>query len=167
MANKNTLVDPIIVANLNQSPQLTKSPQMQNGNIQKINDDNRPSPEHKIYHFHNCRIMNSFNTRTITMENSGNKVPQVTICSSFFLFSHLCPHVMSYYQFTRLVAMKRVSEDTTVHLPLLPPPPTVPDTSLHTNDYESDLWVRPMSLTYVSDLRGWPTCPTYVSGLRG
>ena len=108
MANKNTLVDPIIVANLNQSPQFTKSPQMQNGNIQKINDDNRPSPEHKIYHFHNCRIMNSFNTRTITMENSGNKVPQVTICSSFFLFSHLCPHVMSYYQFTRIVAMKRV-----------------------------------------------------------
>ena len=101
MANKNTLVDPIIVANLNQSPQLTKSPQMQNGNIQKINDDNRPSPEHKIYHFHNCRIMNSFNTRTITMENSGNKVPQVTICSSFFLlfsFMSSCNVVLSVHK---------------------------------------------------------------------
>ena len=47
-----------------------------------------------------------------------------------------------------------LSEDTTVHLPLLPSPPTVPDTSLHTNDYESDLRVRPTWLTYVSDLRG-------------
>ena len=84
MANKNTLLDPIFVANLNQSPQLDKSLQMQSGDIQEINDDNRPSPEHKIYHFHNCRIMDSFNTRTITMENSGNKVPQVTICPSFF-----------------------------------------------------------------------------------
>ena len=27
-----------------------------------------------------------------------------------------------------------LSEDTTAHLPLLPPPPTVPDTSLHTDD---------------------------------
>ena len=27
-----------------------------------------------------------------------------------------------------------LSEDTTVHLPSLLPPPTVPDTSLHTND---------------------------------
>ena len=27
-----------------------------------------------------------------------------------------------------------LSEDTTIHLPLLLPPPTVPDTSLHTND---------------------------------
>ena len=29
--------------------------------------------------------MDSFNTRTITMENCGNKIPQVTICSSFSL----------------------------------------------------------------------------------
>ena len=50
-----------------------------------------------------------------------------------------------------------LSEDTTVHLPLLPPPPTVPDTSLHTND---------CSLTYKSDLRVRPTCPTYVSNLH-
>ena len=32
------------------------------------------------------------------------------------------------------VEVAEVSEDTTVHLPLLPPPPTVPDTSLHTDD---------------------------------
>ena len=85
MANRNHLVDPTIVAD--QSLQFDKSPQMQYGNIQEIVDDNRPSLEHKIYHFHNYRIMDSFNTRTITMENCGNKVPQVTICSSFIIFS--------------------------------------------------------------------------------
>ena len=108
MANRNTLpVDPIIVAD--QSRQLDKSPQMQYGNIQEIVDDNRPSLEHKIYHFHNCRIADSFNTCTIRMENCGNKVPQVTqaICSSFFVFSLFCPHVMSYHQITGLVAMRR------------------------------------------------------------
>ena len=75
MPNRNALADPVA----NHSPQLDKS-QMQNSNIQEIDNDNRPSPEHKIYHFHNCRIMDSFNTRTITMENCGNEVPQVTIC---------------------------------------------------------------------------------------
>ena len=84
MANRNTLVDPIIVAN--KSSQSDKSPQMQNGNIQEIDNDNRPSHEYKIYHFHNCRIVDSLNTRTITMENRGNNVPQVTICSSLFFF---------------------------------------------------------------------------------
>ena len=73
----------------NQSPQLDKSQmQLESGSIQEIDDDNRPaSQEHKVYHFHNCRIvyLDSFNTRTLTMENCGNKVPQVTICSSFFL----------------------------------------------------------------------------------
>ena len=83
MANRDTLVDPIIVAD--QSSQLDKSPQMQNGNTQEIVDDNCPSIEHKIYHFHNCRIADSFNTRTITMENCGNKVPQATVCPSIFL----------------------------------------------------------------------------------
>ena len=101
MSIRNTLV----VAN--QSPQLDKS-QMQNSGIQEIVDDNRSSlVEHKIYHFHNCRIADSFNTRTMTMENCGNKVPQVTICSSFFIFSHFCPHVIFYYQITGLVVMSR------------------------------------------------------------
>ena len=63
-----------------------------------------------------------------------------------------------------------LSEDTTVHLPLLLPPPTVPDTSLHTNDhsptYVSDLRVQPMCPTYVSDLRVRPTWLAYVSTLR-
>ena len=63
-----------------------------------------------------------------------------------------------------------LSEDTTVHLPLLPPPPTVPDTSLHTNDrsltYKSDLHVQPTCPTYVSDLRVRPTWLAYVSTLR-
>ena len=69
-----------------------------------------------------------------------------------------------------------LSEDTTIWLPLLLsflPPPTVPDTSLHTNDrtpascYRPDLCVRSTWLTYVADLRGWPMCPTYVSNLHG
>ena len=74
---------------IDQTPQLEISPQMQNGNIQEIDDDNCPSQEHKIYHFHNCRIvyLDSFNTRTVTMESCGNQVPQVTICSSFFFIS--------------------------------------------------------------------------------
>ena len=44
------------------------------------------------------------------------------------------------YSVTRRAVLKSqplddsLSEDTTVHLPLLPPPPTVPDTSLHTDD---------------------------------
>ena len=46
--------------------------------------------------------------------------------------------------FSSILWSQDLSEDTTVHLPLLPPPPTVPDTSLHTNDH---------SPTYVSDLR--------------
>jgi hypothetical protein len=59
---------------------------MQNDNIQEIDasDDNRPSQGHKLYHFHNCIIVDSFNIPTITMENCGNKVPQVTIRSSLF-----------------------------------------------------------------------------------
>ena len=61
----------------------------------------------------------------------------------------------------------KLSEDTTVHLPLLPPPPTVPDTSLHTNDWTSANCQRPdRSPTYVSDLRVQPTCQAYVSILR-
>ena len=79
-------VHPITVTN--QSTQLDKSLQMQNSNIQDIDDDNRPSSEHKIYHFHNCRMMDSFNTRTITMEKCGNKNPQVANCSSY-LFSRI------------------------------------------------------------------------------
>ena len=38
---------------------------------------------------------------------------------------------------TEIFGTTNLSEDTTVHLPLLlsfPPPPTVPDTSPHTND---------------------------------
>ena len=81
-------MDSIILAN--QFPQLDKFPQMQDGNIQEIDDGNSSRSGHKTYHFHNCRIMDSFNTRTITMENCGNKVPQVTMCSSFScLFSFL------------------------------------------------------------------------------
>ena len=53
-------------------------------NPQEINEENCQA--HKIYNFQNCGTVNlnvdSFNTRTITMENCGNKV---TICSSFFL----------------------------------------------------------------------------------
>ena len=56
-----------------------------------------------------------------------------------------------------------MSEDTTVHLPLLPPPPTVPDTSLHTNGQTTaNYWKPDRSPTYVSDLRVRPTCLTYV-----
>ena len=68
---------PITVTN--QSTQLDKSLQMQNGNIQEIDDDNHPSSEHKIFHFHNCRIMDSFSTRTITMEKCGNKTLKLLI----------------------------------------------------------------------------------------
>jgi len=78
MANRNALVDPITATDQSESPQLDKS-QVQNGNIQEIDDNNRSSSEHKILHFHNCRIVDSFNTRTITMENCGNEIPQVTI----------------------------------------------------------------------------------------
>ena len=87
MANGNPSTDPIILTN--QSPELDSSTSsqmpVQNGNIPDV----RPSSENKIYHFHNCRIMDSFNTRTIAMDNCGNKLPQVTICSSFFPFSFL------------------------------------------------------------------------------
>ena len=87
------------------------------------------------------------------------------LLSSFLLIFSLDIQAWYPFLFTRYL-----SEDTTVHLPLLPPPPIVPDTSLHTNDrsptYKSDLCVRPTSPTYVSDLRVWPTCLTYVSGLR-
>jgi hypothetical protein len=111
MANRNTLVDPIIVAN--QSPPLDKPPQMKNGNIQEIDasDDNlNPSRENpQIYHFNNCRIVGSFNTTTSTMENCGNKVPQLEIinCSSFFSFLIFVLMLLSYYQITGLVAMRR------------------------------------------------------------
>ena len=106
MANRNTgtLMDPVVA---NQSSQSDKSPQMQNGDIQEIDNDNRPSHEYKIYHLHHCRIMNSFNTRTISTENSGNNVPQVTICSSLFSFARFYPHLKSYYQITGLVVMRR------------------------------------------------------------
>ena len=82
--------------------------QTQKCDIREIKEDNRQT--HKIYHFQNCGTVNlnvdSFNARTFTMENCDNNVP-VTICSSFFFPLNLCPHVMSYYQSTELVAMRR------------------------------------------------------------
>ena len=58
------------------------------------------------------------------------------------------------------VVSLHLSEDTTA---LLPPPPTVPDTSLRTSDrsptYVSDLRVRPTCQAYVASLRIHPTCP--------
>ena len=87
----------------------TTSPQTQKCDIQEINEENRQTQ--KIYHFQNCGTVNlnvdSFNTRTITMENCGNKVPQVTLCSSFFLPLTFCHHVMSYYQIKGLMALRR------------------------------------------------------------
>ena len=125
------MVDRDSLVNADESPQATgprsdnttnfqpTQTRMQKYEIQEINEDNRQT--HKIYHFQNCGTVNfnmdSFNTRTITMENCGNKVPpQVNICPSFY-FSHFCPYVMSYYQITELVAMRRAMK-TYIHNPM-------------------------------------------------
>ena len=57
--------------------------------IQEINEDIRQT--HKIYQFQNCGIvyMDSLNARGVSIENSGNNVPQVTCSFSFLLPSHL------------------------------------------------------------------------------
>jgi hypothetical protein len=92
-------VDPIIVDQSSADPtRMGKSPQKSNG--QEIDEDDREV--HKIYHFYNCGVVNvdSLNTRTITMENCGNYVPQVT-CSS--LFSLIFVLIMLYYQITGLL----------------------------------------------------------------
>ena len=93
-------------------------------------------------------------------------IPSSSIYSVLMKQLYKCPRTHKHYTSSirchsslRLepVSLTLLSEDTTVHLPLLPPPPTVPDTSLHTNDH---------SPTYVSDLRVRPTWLAYISTLR-
>ena len=89
MVDRNTLVytdlspqatDPKSDMTLNFRP-----PQTLKCEIQEINEDNCQT--HKI-NFQNCGTVNlnidSFNARGVKMRNCGNKVPQVTICSSLF-----------------------------------------------------------------------------------
>ena len=67
-------------------------PQAQNGDIQGTDNDNHQT--HKTYHFHNCEMvyLDSLNTRSVTMEDCGNHVRQVTR-ASFFSPSIFRPHV--------------------------------------------------------------------------
>ncbi|KAF8799713.1 hypothetical protein BYT27DRAFT_7200939 [Phlegmacium glaucopus] len=60
------------------SEKTTNSPQMQSADIQAtLGEDVPQSPP---IHFQNCGIvyLNSFNTRSITMEDCANHVPQIT-----------------------------------------------------------------------------------------
>ena len=96
-----------VIIDRDKSPQVAdpgslEKPQTQKKyDIQEINEEKRKT--HKSYYFQNCGIVNlnvdSFNTRTITMENCGNKVQRVTICSSFLSLSlslsRFSPHAMS------------------------------------------------------------------------
>ena len=96
MFDRNTLpvVDAIGILNQSDDPTLEKMNdlQVQNGDIQGTDDDNHQT--HKTYHFHNCEMvyLDSLNTRSVTMEDCGDHVQQVTR-ASFFSLSIFRPHV--------------------------------------------------------------------------
>ena len=62
------------------------------------NDDDDHSPIHRTYHFDNCHVyINSFNTRGVKVNNSGNYAPRVTRLSCFllqFLYAIRLTHIV-------------------------------------------------------------------------